>query len=188
MPHPTLLSLQLHRSVAIPGPLSPHPTNSPDLQPKSKTYDSRYSPLVTHESTSLPIRSLSSAERTGCSIFSTGSMAVCTRNGSVGCLCMLDFWTRGDRGASWDRWTRRWALRRGQRRRQVLCLSCPRHLRAIVLGYHGEPQPCLYWRAGLAAVELQTGVHRSASYEVGLWPKLSLCSKDLMKIYMSVEE
>lgn len=111
MPHPTLLSLQLHRSVAIPGPLSPHPTNSPDLQPKSKTYDSRYSPLVTHESTSLPIRSLSSAERTGCSIFSTGSMAVCTWKGSVGCLCMLDLWTRGDRGASWDRWTRRCGVR-----------------------------------------------------------------------------
>ncbi|KAK1824028.1 hypothetical protein LTR12_001561 [Friedmanniomyces endolithicus] len=76
---------------------------------------------------------------------------------------MLDFWTRGDRGASWDRWTRRWALRWGQRRRQVLRLSCPRDLCAIVLGHHGEPQLCLYWRAGIGVAELQAGVHRTAS-------------------------
>jgi len=32
---------------------------------KSKTYNSRYSPLVTHEITNLPIRSFSAGDRTG---------------------------------------------------------------------------------------------------------------------------
>jgi len=35
------------------------------LLTKDKTYNSRYSPLVTHEITSLPISSLSLRERTG---------------------------------------------------------------------------------------------------------------------------
>ena len=101
---------------------------------------------------------------------------------------MLDFWTREDRGASWDRWTRRWALRWGQRRRQVLRLSCPRDLCAIVLGHHGEPQLCLYWRAGIGVAELQAGVHRTASYEVGLLSQAEPVQQGFEVQYMSVEE
>lgn len=39
------------------------------LRRKSKTYNSRYSHVVTHRSTNLPVTSLSSGERTGSSVF-----------------------------------------------------------------------------------------------------------------------